>query len=54
MMISLMKNMTRQMILNAFLLVIWVSKVSGYCAGLGANPGFRGPPIVEQVKLFMR
>jgi len=51
MMISLMKNMTRQMILNAFLLVIWVSKVSGYCAGLGANPGFRGPPIVEQVSM---
>ena len=25
--------------------------VAGYCAGLGANPGFRGPPMVEQVTL---
>ena len=25
--------------------------VEGYCAGLGANPGFRGAPLVEQVTL---
>ena len=25
--------------------------VAGYCASLGANPGFRGPPSVEQVTL---
>ena len=30
-------------------LVLWLDTVAGYCAGLGANPGFRGPPKVEQV-----
>ena len=28
-----------------------LASVDGYCAGLGANPGFRGPPLVEQVTL---
>ena len=32
-------------------LVLWLDTVAGYCAGLGANPGFRGPPKVEQVTL---
>ena len=31
-------------------LVLCLDTVAGYCAGLGANPGFRGPPKVEQVR----
>jgi len=50
-MISFMTKMTRHLVLSLFLLAFWVSIVSGYCAGLGANPGFRGPPIVEQVSM---
>ena len=30
-------------------LVLYLDTVACYCAGLGANPGFRGPPKVEQV-----
>ena len=30
-------------------LVLCLDTVACYCAGLGANPGFRGPPKVEQV-----
>ena len=30
-------------------LLLTATSVTGYCAGLGANPGFRGPPKVEQV-----
>ena len=30
-------------------LILLFRKVTSYCAGLGANPGFRGPPKVEQV-----
>lgn len=33
------------------LVVLLLPSVHGYCAGLGANPGFRGPPRVEQVTL---
>ena len=33
------------------LLTLLIPSVQGYCAGLGANPGFRGPPRVEQVTL---
>ena len=33
------------------LLTLLLPSVQGYCAGLGANPGFRGPPRVEQVTL---
>ena len=31
--------------------MVRLPSVEGYCAGLGANPGFRGPPLVEQVTL---
>ena len=30
---------------------VLVPSVACYCASLGANPGFRGPPTVEQVTL---
>jgi len=33
------------------MLLMTATSVTGYCAGLGANPGFRGPPKVEQVSL---
>ena len=33
------------------LLTLLLPSVQGYCAGLGANPGFRGPPRVEQVSM---
>ena len=32
-------------------MTVRVTSVEGYCATLGANPGFRGPPMVEQVTL---
>lgn len=28
-----------------------IHRTAAYCAGLGANPGFKGPPTVEQVTL---
>ena len=45
----MMTVMMTQMIVTLLLLMISTS-VTGYCAGLGANPGFRGPPKVEQVR----
>ena len=46
---TMMTVMMTQMIVTLLLLMISTS-VTGYCAGLGANPGFRGPPKVEQVR----
>jgi len=37
------------MFLSLFFVVTWVTLVHGYCTLLGSNPGFTGPPIVEQV-----
>ena len=39
------------LLLVTTMVTVTVPSVSGYCAGLGANPGFRGPPTVEQVTL---
>ena len=36
--------------LTVVTLLLRAAPVTGYCAGLGANPGFRGPPKVEQVR----
>ena len=33
------------------LVTVRLPSVRAYCASLGANPGFRGPPTVEQVTL---
>ena len=38
-------------LLVAVMVIVRLPSVEGYCAGLGANPGFRGPPLVEQVTL---
>ena len=38
-------------LLVAVMVMVRLPSVEGYCAGLGANPGFRGPPLVEQVTL---
>ena len=37
-------------VIVTMLLLMTATSVTGYCAGLGANPGFRGPPKVEQVR----
>ena len=42
-------RMMTMMTLLIVTLVLRATSVAGYCAGLGANPGFRGPPKVEQV-----
>ena len=42
-------RMMTMMTLLVVTLVLRATSVAGYCAGLGANPGFRGPPKVEQV-----
>ena len=42
-------RMMTMMTLLIVTLVLQANSVAGYCAGLGANPGFRGPPKVEQV-----
>jgi len=42
---------TAVMYLMILLTTILIHRTTGYCAGLGANPGFKGPPIVEQVTL---
>ena len=42
-------RMMTMMTLLIVTLVLQATAVAGYCAGLGANPGFRGPPKVEQV-----
>lgn len=36
---------------HQLMVALLLPSVQGYCAGLGANPGFRGPPRVEQVTL---
>ena len=38
-------------LLVAVMVMVRLPSVEAYCAGLGANPGFRGPPLVEQVTL---
>ena len=43
-------QMMAVMTLAIVTLLLTVTSVTGYCAGLGANPGFRGPPKVEQVR----
>jgi len=32
-------------------LICTVQHVHGYCKGIGANPGFNGPPLVQQINL---
>ena len=41
---------TTVMYLMILLSTLVIHRAAGYCAGLGANPGFKGPPIVEQVR----
>ena len=45
---TMMAVMMTQVIVT--MLLMTATSVTGYCAGLGANPGFRGPPKVEQVR----
>ena len=45
-MLTMWPQLTAPLVL---VLVLWLDAVACYCAGLGANPGFRGPPKVEQV-----
>ena len=50
----MMAVMMTQVIVTMLLLLMTATSVTGYCAGLGANPGFRGPPKVEQVRGDLR
>ena len=43
--------MSSLLLLLVVTVTVMVTRVEGYCATLGANPGFRGPPRVEQVTL---
>ena len=47
--------MANKMLLQVIIVTVLASSskvvVEGYCAGIGANPGFRDAPLVQQVTL---